>query len=338
MYFPIAGVTVNPWLLILIGFTVGVCSGFFGGGGAFIVTPALNILGFPMAYAIGTDLAHIMGKSVIAVAAHRRLGNVDIKAGLIIIAGILPGIEIGARAVMWLENKGLTGPVVRWAYIFVLLLIGTFMLREYLAVRRCLAQCGYEKAKVQDRLKQRSIAIKVQAIKLRPLIRLPVAGIEQVSLWVLLGIGLITGFLAGFLGVGGGFVRVPAFIYLIGMPTATAVGTDLLGIFFSGTFGSLTYALKGRVDLLAALIMLIGSAVGSQLGALATSYVRGFGIRLSFALTIFISALAIALKQAGLTLLSGIVLIGMATIMSIVIITVLIVRIYAERKAEISTG
>src|SRR5512143_2716531 len=106
IYLPISGVEIMAWKLILLGFTVGVIGGFFGVGGAFMVTPALNVFGFPMAYAIGTDMAHIAGKSIVATAKHRKLGNVDMKLGLLMVVFTAIGIEIGAWTIMWLERIG----------------------------------------------------------------------------------------------------------------------------------------------------------------------------------------------------------------------------------------
>ena len=117
IYLPIAGIQFNVLILVAIGFSVGVLGGFFGVGGAWVVTPALNIFGFPMAYAIGTDLAHIFGKSIVATAKHRKMGNVDVKMGLISIVGSVVGVEIGAQNVMWPHQLGLAGPIVRYTYM-----------------------------------------------------------------------------------------------------------------------------------------------------------------------------------------------------------------------------
>ena len=110
IYLPIAGMHFNALILIAIGFSVGVLGGFFGVGGAWVVTPALNAFGFPMSYAIGTDLAHIFGKSIVATAKHRKMGNVDMKLGLLSIVGSVIGVEIGARNVMWLSALGKARP------------------------------------------------------------------------------------------------------------------------------------------------------------------------------------------------------------------------------------
>lgn len=332
MYFPTAGVTVDPWILALIGFTVGVCGGFFGVGGAFLVTPALNILGFPMAYAIGTDLAHIMGKSIIAVGRHRRLGNVDPRAGLVLVAGTLPGVEAGARGVLWLEHLGLSETVVRLAYIPLLLAIGAAMLVETLRTAR--RGAGGEAGLAAGE----GLAARVRRLRWRPLISLPVSGIESISVWPLLAIALATGFCAGFLGVGGGFIRMPALLYLVGMPTHVAVGTDLLEVMFSGAYGTFTYALKGRVDVLAALVMLVGAAVGSQFGVTATSYVKGYRIRLLFALTVLAGAAAVALKQIGEGGAAAVLLLAAGSAVSLTIILALAAGIAAERQRSAAVG
>src|SRR3972149_8387911 len=130
MYFPLAGAEVNPAALVLIGFTVGVCGAFFGIGGAFMVTPALNLFGFPMAYAIGTDLAHIMGKSIVATLKHRLLGNIDFKLGALMIPGTVAGVETGKRLVLYLGRIGQVDTIVRYTYVILLLSIGLLILWE----------------------------------------------------------------------------------------------------------------------------------------------------------------------------------------------------------------
>src|SRR3990172_1549536 len=115
IYLPIAGMQFNVLLLLLIGFTVGVCGGFFGVGGAWIVTPALNIFGFPMPYAIGTDLAHMGGKSIVSTIRHGKFGNVDVRLAVSMIAGTTIGMELGASLVMYLERLGLAESYIRVA-------------------------------------------------------------------------------------------------------------------------------------------------------------------------------------------------------------------------------
>jgi uncharacterized protein len=313
VYLPVAGLHFNALVLLAIGFSVGVLGGFFGVGGAWVVTPALNIFGFPMAYAIGTDLAHIFGKSIVATAKHGKMGNVDVKMGLISIGGSVIGVEMGARNIMWLTSKGMADVVVRYSYMFLLFGLALFMLYDYFTHQRRSAQ----------KLAQQQLPISAQAPRRRlrdlpPLIHFPVSGVT-ISLWTILVIFFFTGWLSGFLGVGGGFIRMPALIYLVGCPTAIAVGTDLFSIIFTGAFGCFTYALKGRVEIIAALIMLIGASVGAQIGVTAVKYIHGYGIRLLFAIMILLAGVSVVLKQINFTTTAAYVVMGSALSLSAVI-------------------
>lgn len=294
VYLPISGTEVNGFALILLGFTVGVIGGFFGVGGAFMVTPALNVFGFPMAYAIGTDMAHIAGKSIVSTFKHRKFGNVDMKLALLMIIGTVVGIELGATLILWLEKIGRIGPIVRVTYMALLFGLGGFMLYEYMnGMRRAVKQAA---ADAHHDVGKSKLALWMQGIKLRPIVHLKVSGFH-ISVWVIIGMGLVTGFLAGFLGVGGGFIRMPALMYIIGAPTKVAVGTDLFEVMVTGAYGAFSYALKGRVELLAAMIMLIGAAMGAQLGATATLYARGTIIRLYFAITMLAGGTSVVFKH-----------------------------------------
>jgi uncharacterized membrane protein YfcA len=316
VYMPIAEMQFNALILVAIGFSVGVLGGFFGVGGAWVVTPALNIFGFPMAYAIGTDLAHIFGKSIVATAKHRKMGNVDMKLGLLSIAGSVIGVEIGAQNVMWLTRKGLAGPVVRYVYMVLLFGLGFYMLYDYLTKdKRAAAQAV--KAAAAARAGVMPPARK--AWNLPPMIHFPASGIT-ISFWTVTLVFLFTGWLSGFLGVGGGFIRMPALIYLIGCPTAIAVGTDLFSVVFSGAYGCFTYGIKGRVEIVAAILMLVGAAIGAQIGVTAVKYVRGYGIRLLFAIMILLAGLSVALKQFNMTVTAGWVVMCAALGMCLVII------------------
>ncbi len=323
IYLPIAGLHFNILILIGIGFAVGVLGGFFGVGGAWVVTPALNIFGFPMSYAIGTDMAHIFGKSIVATAKHRKMGNVDMKLGFISIFGSVIGVEIGARMIMWLSAIGQTparpggyaGPVVRYTYMLLLFGLGIYMLYDYMtkdkrAATQAAKQAAAARAGVSAEPKKRW--------QIPPMMHFPASGIT-ISFWTVTGVFFFTGWLSGFLGVGGGFIRMPALIYLIGCPTAIAVGTDLFSVVFTGAYGCFTYGVKGRVEIIAAVIMLIGATVGAQIGVTAVKYIRGYGIRLLFAIMILLAGTSVALKQFGVTTLAGIVVMGAALGMCLVI-------------------
>jgi uncharacterized membrane protein YfcA len=335
IYLPVAGIHFNVLILLLIGFTVGVCGGFFGIGGAWIVTPALNIFGFPMPYAIGTDLAHIGGKSIVSTMRHGRFGNVDVRLGVAMIMGTTIGMELGANLVLLLERAGLAESVIRKAYIVFLALIGSYVLYDYLSHRSRMRKAMIE-GTVPDT--GPTFAHRLQRIRIPPMIHFQTSGITC-SLWLPLLVGLTTGIVASVLGVGGGFIRMPALIYLVGCPTAVAVGTDLFEVMITGAYGAFTYGVKGRVELIAAMWMLLAAAIGAQLGTVAVKYVRGYSIRLLFAITIFVACASVLLKQLQFQLASSITILFAGVGISGVIIALLVKGVMEERASRnVSTG
>ncbi|WP_456473775.1 TSUP family transporter [Candidatus Pyrohabitans sp.] len=338
MYLPLAGVEISGWLLLAVGFCVGVLGGFFGIGGGFFVTPALNIFGFPMAYAIGTDLAQIMGKSVVATFKHRKLGNVDLRLGLLMIIGTGIGVEVGIESVLYLEEIGIVDSVVRAIYILLLGGTGAYMLFDYWKFKKEEEE-GKEKIAVAERVGSK-LSEMVQRINLPPKVALPQSKIKSISVWAILLVGFITGFLAGFIGVGGGFIRMPAMIYALGVPTTVAIGTDLFEIIFSSAIGTFLYATEGRVEIVAAAVMVSGGAIGAQIGTIGTRYVRGMKIRFYFALTILLAALSVILKQLAVSLsipvlgtYAGYLILSVAGLMSLNITLCTVKGIIEERAA-----
>jgi uncharacterized membrane protein YfcA len=330
VYLPVAGIEFNVLLLLLIGTTVGVCGGFFGIGGAWIVTPALNIFGFPMPYAIGTDLAHMGGKSIVSTIRHGKFGNVDVRLAVSMIIGTTVGMELGAKLVLYLEQLGLAESVIRKIYVVFLFVIGSYVLYDYLShIRKQKRAQPTDTAKVKS---GQTLAQKLNRINIPPMIHFKASGI-RCSLWLPILVGLATGVVASVLGVGGGFIRMPALIYLVGCPTLVAVGTDLFEVMITGAYGAFTYGVKGRVDLLAAIYMLLGAAIGAQLGTIAVKYVRGYSIRLLFAATIFIACASVLLKQLELQTLSSILILTAGIAISAVIISLFIRGIIKERAA-----
>ncbi|HEX6305495.1 MAG TPA: sulfite exporter TauE/SafE family protein [Anaerolineales bacterium] len=293
MDFPISGVTVNPLLLAGIGFLVGILGGFFGVGGGFIAGPMMFWTGVPMNFVVGTDLAHMTGKSIVAAKRHRALGHVDIKLGALMVTGTIIGVEIGARVIEALEAAGTVDIVIGVVYIAILIIISLFTAWESI---RALRMIRTDRLDVKDAIGFEGISRRVHGLKLPPMISFPDSGIESISLWTVLGVGLITGVLAGSLGVGGGFIRMPMLIYIVGVPTHVAVGTDLFEIMFSSGFGMLTHALKGNVDVLMALVMHTGAAIGAQIGAVSTRFFIGPRIRLAFSVLPLIGAILVLVR------------------------------------------
>jgi hypothetical protein len=293
---PIAGIKIFWPGLIILGVGVGIIGGFFGMGGAWMVTPGLNILGFPMAFAIGTDIAHMAGKSLISTMRHGKFGNVDYKLGLIMLVGTIVGFEVGAQMVMWLERLGSVEKVVRYLYLVLLALIAWMVFADVAKKKRKDREtiaAGKEVDKLSTGL---DWAKTLHKIKIPPMITFKTAQVTC-SAWLPIFISFATGWLAGILGIGGGLIRMPALIYFIGCPTHVAVGTDLFEVMISGLYGTGTYTYKGRTELMAAMIMLCGAAVGAQIGTVATKYIKGYGIRIIFGLAVIGCAISIVLKM-----------------------------------------
>jgi uncharacterized membrane protein YfcA len=295
MNFPISGVTVNPVFLIAIGFVVGILGGFFGVGGGFIAAPLMYLSGVPMNFVIGTDLAHMTGKSIVAARRHRTLGHVDARLGLALVPPTILGVEAGAHAIEALKATGSLEAVVGVTYVLILTAIGIFTAWESWRALRRTRDGGSATAEDTE---FRSVSRRVQRLTLPPVISFPRSGMS-VSLWAVLGVGFLTGALSGTLGVGGGFIRMPLLVYLLGVPTHVAVGTDLFAIVFSAGYGTVSHAVKGNVDILMALTMQTGAALGAQIGAVSTRYFTGPWIRLIFSILPFVGALLMILQLVG---------------------------------------
>ncbi|NIS78990.1 MAG: TSUP family transporter [Anaerolineales bacterium] len=296
MEFPIAQVIINPFVLAGTGFFVGVLGGFFGVGGGFIAGPLMFWAGVPINFVVGTDLAHMTGKSIVAGRVHRAMGHVDMRLAVLMILGTIPGVEIGAQIIEHLKSVGNTEEVVGFSYVIILTAIGLFTAWESLRAMRVRQT---ERLASQDVISVNSLLVRSRLFRLPPLVRLPVSGVEEVSIWAIIFVGAVTGLLAGLLGVGGGFLRMPLMIYVLGIPTHVAVGTDLFEIAISAGFGTISHALKGNVDILIALTMQTGAAIGAQIGAAGTRYVSGPSMRLLFSILPIVAAVLVLLRILG---------------------------------------
>lgn len=345
---PVAGIEMWWPGLIILGLGVGVIGGFFGMGGAWMVTPGLNILGLPMAFAIGTDITHMAGKSLISTMRHAKFGNVDYKLALIMVFGTIPGVELGARMIMWLERIGKIDFYVRMGYLVLLTLIAWTVFTD--VWKRAKKEREARAAgRVMDALETGLQWHKTfQKIHIPPMIHLKHAGI-RCSLWLPVGIAFFTGWLAGVLGIGGGLIRMPSLVYLMGIPTHIAVGTDLFEVAISGLYGAATYSYKGRVELFAAFIMLFGAAIGAQVGAVATKYVKGYGIRIFFGVAVVGCGVSVLLKLISaanpsvkpvIDPAATVLILGLVTTLSAFIVIKCIAgmrRELAEKKAQVAT-
>lgn len=287
MFFPISGADISPVYLATVGFLIGILGGFFGVGGSFIAGPALRLAGLDWNFAVGTDLAHIVGKSVVAARRHRALGNVDLRLGLIMAVGTIGGAEVGAQAIQMLKHAGNVNLVVSIVSIVVYLSISTFMLWESRKTLLSLKRGGPRGAVEGDLSKKDHSAFgpvtrAIQRLKIWPMISLPASGIKEISVWTIMLVAFVGGLFSGFLGGGAGYIRMPSMVYVLGIPTHLAVGTDLFEIIISASYGTFSHAVKGNVDILIALVMHTGAAIGAQIGAICTQYFTGPKIRLAF--------------------------------------------------------
>jgi len=286
MFFPISHADINPIYLVVVGFLIGILGGFFGVGGSFIAGPALRLMGVDWNYAVGTDLAHIVGKSIVAARQHRTLGNVDLKLGMFMAFGTIGGAEAGAQLIQALKRAGNVNAVVSFVAIAVYVGIALFMLWESQKTLRSENRQKQPRLKgtqsKEDRSAFHPVTQSIQRIKIWPMIDLPASGIRQISLWIILLVAFVGGFFSGFLGGGAGYIRMPSMVYVLGIPTHLAVGTDLFEIVISASYGTWTHAIKGNVDILIALVMHTGAVIGAQIGVVATQYFAGPKIRLAF--------------------------------------------------------
>jgi uncharacterized protein len=284
MNFLISGTHISPVYLIVVGFIIGICGGFFGVGGSFLAGPALFAVGVPMNFVVGTDLAHIVGKSIVAAKRHRVLGNVDIKLGLIMVIGTIVGVETGAQIIQQLKRRANVDLVVAIAFIIVLVSISAFIGWESWQTMKMKKprKSSTSKKPKQDASAIAYVAKNIQRFRLPPMVSLPNSGIKEISLWTIIAVAYVGGVFSGFLGGGAGYIRMPALVYLLGVPTHVAVGTDLFEVVISASYGTFSHALKGNVDILIALVMHTGAAIGAQIGATLTQYFHGARIRLLF--------------------------------------------------------
>ena len=310
-------------LFVSFGFMVGVLFGFFGMGGAFLITPTLLILDYPASVAIGSGLAFYFGTSVIAVMKHYDIGQVNYKLGLVMFVGLTIGIEGGRILVFGLEELGIAELVTGAAYVFLLAAIGMLFLRRAFAGDESDGDGDGNSSVEEDDVPE--IAQKIQSYNLPPMISLVSGG--RASLWTISGVGGGVGLVSGLLGVGGGFIRMPAIYYLIGTPLAVAVGTSLFAGLFSGAFGTFTYGRAGSVDLVVVGTLLVGSALGARIGSAATTVVEEDDVIVYFGIMMVLASLGIALQQlagwldvGALDVLSVLLLVGSSFFVALIIL------------------
>lgn len=256
IYLPIAEVSVNAFLLLGLGGLVGVLSGMFGVGGGFLMTPLLFFIGIPPAVAVATEANQIVASSFSGVLAHFKRKTVDLRMGTVLLIGGLVGAALGVQLFNTLKSMGQVDLLVKLCYVIFLGIIGGLMfLESWRAIRR-----SKSPAKMPTRKKHGLVHSLPFKMKFRT------SGL-YISVIPPVTIGVFVGILAAIMGVGGGFIMVPAMIYLLGMPTKVVIGTSLFQIIFVTAFTTLLHATTNyTVDMALAVLLLVGGVVGAQIG------------------------------------------------------------------------
>jgi uncharacterized protein len=271
--------------VIALGVVGGILSGFIGSGGAFFMTPGMMNLGIPGVVAVGSNMTHKFGKAMVGSRKHAELGNVDKRMGAFLIitsfVGIRIAVWINSALVGSTDSHGAGGSAagdlyISAVFIFILSAVAISMLRDALRGRGAAEGAG----------PSMRIANFLARHHLPPYVQFKVADV-RVSLWVLMVVGLATGYLAGTIGVGG-FIGVPSMIYIFGVPTAVAAGTELYLAVYMGGFGALNYALQGFVDIRMTMLLYLGSLIGIYVGVYGTKVVKEILIRIVTAVVILL--------------------------------------------------
>lgn len=282
LYLPIANLSVNALVIVALGGAVGILSGMFGVGGGFLTTPLLIIYGIPPTVAAASSATQVTGASVSGVFAHLKRGGVDLKMGGVLVAGGALGSLFGAWVFRLLQATGQTDTVIAVTYVALLGSIGGLMLRESLQT------IGVAKGRLAPRPAKRRHHPLVASLPLRT--RFYASGLYISPLAPLL-LGFGVGTLTILLGIGGGFILVPAMVYLLGMATAVVVGTSLFQTLFVTAIATLVHALTTEaVDIVLAGLLLIGSVTGAQLGARFASRAKPEYLRLALAIIVLLVA------------------------------------------------
>ena len=285
IYLPIAEVSVNAFFLLGLGGLVGVLSGMFGVGGGFLMTPLLFFIGIPPAVAVATEANQIVASSFSGVLAHVKRKTVDFKMGGVLLIGGLIGAALGVVVFNYLKSLGQVDLLVKLCYVLFLGVVGSLMFAESLRALRKSKQVAVAKSR-----KKRGL-VHVLPFKMR----FRVSGL-YISIIPPIVVGVAVGVLAAIMGVGGGFVMVPAMIYLLGMPTKVVVGTSLFQIIFVTAFTTMLHATTNyTVDMVLAVLLLIGGVIGAQFGTMIGAKLKAEQLRILLALMVLLVCAKLAM-------------------------------------------
>jgi len=285
VFLPIAQVFVNPIEILLLSAIVGVLSGLFGVGGGFLMTPFLIFLGVPPAYAVANEANNILATSVSGSTTHYLKNTLDYKMGLMIVIGGIVGTSLGIYTFTYFKGIGKIDTVISLAYMYILAIIGTLMLVESLG--------EIDKAK-RNLLEKKKLHVHYWIHGLPFRMRFPKSKLYESAFTPIL-IGLIVGFIAAIMGIGGAFILVPAMIYIIKMPTKLVPGTSLFVTIFVSVIVTFLHSFNyGSIDLMLVFMLVVGSIVGVQVGQKLGEKIDSSGLRALLAILLLIVGIAIA--------------------------------------------
>ncbi|MCF6273228.1 MAG: sulfite exporter TauE/SafE family protein [Rhodobacteraceae bacterium] len=285
IYLPIAEVSVNMFVLLGLGGLVGMLSGIFGVGGGFLMTPILIMIGIPPAVAVATEANQIVASSFSGVLAHFKRMTVDIKMGVVLLIGGLVGATVGVEIFKYLKSIGQVELLVTLSYVVFLGLIGGLMFIESLNAIR--------KSKKPGVLPKKRRHNWIHGLPFK--MRFRTSGL-YISVIPPLLVGVVVGILAAIMGVGGGFIMVPAMIYMLGMPTKVVVGTSLFQIMFVTAYTTLSHAMQNfTVDAILALLLLTGGVIGAQIGTRIGVKLKAEQLRILLAIMVLAMCFKLAL-------------------------------------------
>jgi uncharacterized membrane protein YfcA len=277
---------------ILIGLCAGLITGCIGAGGGFIIAPALMSAGIKGILAVGTDLFHIFAKAIMGSVIHRKLGNVSVALAATFLIGAIGGATCGGliNRVLYEINPVLSDAFITTIYAVMLGGLGFYALGDFLKCRKDAAACELPHGGKAEGAELGNLPKKLQNMNLPPMVRFDqdlVPGGRAISAWFLIICGFIVGLAAGIMGVGGGFLTFPIFVYTLGVSSMTTVGTDIFQIVFTAGYAAISqYAIYGFIFYTLAMGMLIGSLLGIQIGAMVTKVVPGITIRGFYAMAV----------------------------------------------------
>ena len=285
LYFPIAEMSLNALMLFGLGAGVGILSGMFGVGGGFLMTPLLIFIGIPPAVAVGTEANQVVAASVSGALAHWRRGNVDIKMGVVLLIGGFIGSTFGVGIFTWLRNLGHIDVVIALFYVTFLGIVGVLMVTESVRSWWNSRNPTASRRKLHQHTWMHGLPFKIRFRRSK----------LYISALMPLSIGIFVGVLSAIMGVGGGFIMVPAMIYLLGMPTSVVVGTSLFQIIFVTANVTFLQSVQNQtVDIMLALLLVIGSVIGAQIGTAFGAKLRGEQLRALLGLMVLAVGLRVA--------------------------------------------